>query len=291
MARPEDPIFVVNLSKGLANRRRLPLEHVLSILSEVRQMIVETGRDIQLAHGHQSPDGDFGLELLAGEGGTAFHGGSLESRIAITTDKVNALLAAELVLNTVDGLANRSLAQPESNSTKARIVRRLNKVARIQKDDKIDTRFSLQRPDKEHTKNAVFGEPAISYANTLTEEEFVEESITVFGKLFRLEDPDIEDEGGKDVRGELRQDTGEQWRVQFHDANRADVANAFGEQVALTGTVTYYRVASPKILVGRDGIEIDVGRDYEVAFDELFGCNKDLYGGADLETLLEEIRG
>ena len=95
MARPEDPVFVVNLSQGLANRRRLPLEHVLSILSEVRQMIAETGREVQHAHGHQNPDGDFGLELLAGEGGTAFHGGSVEARIAMTTDRENALLAAE----------------------------------------------------------------------------------------------------------------------------------------------------------------------------------------------------
>ena len=191
----------------------------------------------------------------------------------------------------MDGLANKSLAQPESNSTEARIVRRLNKVARIHKADKIDTCFSLQRPDQAQTQNAVFSEPAISHANTLTEEEFIEESITVFGKLFKLEDPDVEDEGGKDVRGELRHDTGDLWRVQFHDADRADVTNAFGKQVALTGTVTYYRVASPKILIDRDGIEIDAGRDYDTAFDELFGCDKDLYGGSDLETILEEIRG
>ena len=31
-------------------------------------------------------------------------------------------------------------------------------------------------------------------------------------------------------------------------------------------------------------------RDYEEAFDELFGCNKELYG-ADFDTLLKEMRG
>ena len=134
---PEDPVFVVNLTRGLADRHRLPLEHVISVLSEVRQMLTDTGREVQRAHGYQNPDGDFGLELLASEGGLAFHQGSLEARIAITADKTNAMMAADLVLNTVDGLANRKLSQPQTNSAEARIIRRLNRIAKIHKTDKL----------------------------------------------------------------------------------------------------------------------------------------------------------
>ena len=41
--RPSDPIFSVKLKHGLADRHRLPLEHVLTVLSEVRQMFIDAG--------------------------------------------------------------------------------------------------------------------------------------------------------------------------------------------------------------------------------------------------------
>lgn len=289
--RSEDPVFVVSLRHGLADRRRLPLQHVLSVLDEVRRMLADAGKAVQSAQGRRNPDGDFGLELLAGDDGTAFRAGSLEAKIAITADKANALMAAEMVLDTVNGLADGRPLDPPVNGAQTHIIRRLNKIAGIQKIDKIDTVFFLRKPGESEIKSAVFDERAVSCAGSLTGEEFTEESVTVFGMLYRLEDRDFENEGGKDIFGELRHDGGERWRVQFQDFDRAAVAQAFGRQVALTGTVTHYRAASPKLLVSRGGIEIDADRDYEAAFSELFGCDKSLYGDADLESLLEEVRG
>ena len=289
--RSEAPVFTVSLRHGLADRRRLPLHHVLSVLDEVRLMLADAGRAVQNAQGRRDADGDFGLELLAGEGGAAFRAGSLETRIALTTDKANAALAADMVLDTVNGLADGRPPEPPVNGAQAQIIRRLNRIAGIQKTDKIDTVFSLQKPGEAKSRKAVFNECAISCAGVLTGEEFTEESVTAFGMLCKLEDRDFENEGGKDIFGELRHDTGERWRVQFQDSDRAAAAQAFGRQVALTGAVTHYRTASPRLLVDVGGIEIDADRDCEAAFSELFGCDKALYGDTDLESLLAEIRG
>jgi hypothetical protein len=39
-----------------------------------------------------------------------------------------------------------------------------------------------------------------------------------------------------------------------------------------------------------EDISVDTERDYERAFDELYGCEKEVYH-ADLKSLLREIRG
>jgi len=79
-----DPVFTVKLEKGLADRKRLPLSHVISVLDELRQLITEIGKDLQRRKGIANPTGDFGLELLAGENGMAFRGGSVEANIVIS---------------------------------------------------------------------------------------------------------------------------------------------------------------------------------------------------------------
>ncbi len=286
----EDPVFTIKHQRGLADRHRLPLGHVLSVLSEVRQMFTAAGKELQRFHGHKNPDGDFGLELIAGKSGMVFRKGSMTTNMAITIDKANGIRAAHLVLDTVEGLSKGKLIPGPRNGTATQVVRRLNNIAKIHKTDKIVTQFSLKTPNNSYVKKAVFDESAVAYANTITEEEFIEESITVFGKLIELQDRDFEDEGGKGIFGELRHDTGEAWRIQFPESfDKSSISGAFGQQVALTGTVSYYRVARPKLVA--EHLDIDPDRDYEVEFDELFGCDRELYGSADLETLLQEIRG
>ena len=43
-----DLIFTLKFEKGLADRNRLPLEQVIKILQEFRQMIIEAGREIRI---------------------------------------------------------------------------------------------------------------------------------------------------------------------------------------------------------------------------------------------------
>ena len=285
---PDDPVFIVKLQKGLADRHRLPLEDVLTVLGEVRQMLSDAGRAVRQQQGLADSDVDFGLELVAGPRGSAFRKGSIQAHIALTADKANGLLAADLVLDTVKALTKGKLDPGPGGSPENRIIRRLNNIAKIHKKDKIDTQFGVRRPNQARATTATFGDAAVSYAKTLSDAEFTEDSVTVFGKLSELEDRDLNEEGGKDVFGELRHDTGETWRVQFKASDKTKARDAWGEQVTITGRVSYYRVASPRIEV--ESIEVDPERDYESSFDELFGCDRDAYK-VGLDMLLEEIRG
>ena len=284
----DDPVFIVKLQKGLADRNRLPLEDVLTVLGEVRQMLSDAGRAVRQRQGLADSDVDFGLELVAGTRGSVFRKGSIQAHIALTADKANGLLAADLVLDTVKALTKGKLDPGPGGSPENRIIRRLNNIAKIHKKDKIDTQFGVRRPNQARATTATFGDAAVSYAKTLSDAEFTEDSVTVFGKLSELEDRDFDEEGGKDVFGELRHDTGETWRVQFKASDKTKARDAWGEQVTITGRVSYYRVASPKIEV--ESIEVDPERDYESSFDELFGCDRDAYK-VGLDMLLEEIRG
>ena len=38
------PVLIVTLQKGLADRQMLPLDHVIRVLEEVRQMVLDAGR-------------------------------------------------------------------------------------------------------------------------------------------------------------------------------------------------------------------------------------------------------
>jgi hypothetical protein len=77
MPKKTETTFSVVFKKGMALKNRLPLSHVISTLRELDYMIREVGRKVQQENGRQEPDGDFGIELLAGATGLAFHKGSL----------------------------------------------------------------------------------------------------------------------------------------------------------------------------------------------------------------------
>ena len=40
------PVLIVTLQKGLADRQMFPLDHVIRVLEEVRQMVLDAGRKI-----------------------------------------------------------------------------------------------------------------------------------------------------------------------------------------------------------------------------------------------------
>lgn len=282
----DSPIFVVRLEKGLADRQRLPLQHVISVLEEVRQMISEAGRDVQREMGFERPTGDFGLELVAGQNGILFRPGSVQAHIAITQDIQAGLQAADRVVGLVQRLEKREVQEVDEPSEK-QIVRRLNRIAKYQRIDKTELRLVVVRSATITTEPALFGDSAIETIRSLQTPVFEMEQTTIFGKLYELRDRDDEDEeNSKGFWGELRRENGEVWRMQFGQNDERAVP-MFRKQVAATGTAKYYRIANPKLIV--KDIDLDIERDYEAAFDELFGSEKKTLG-TDSQALLREIR-
>jgi len=285
-----DPVFTIRLAKGLADRGRLPLAHVLSILDEVRQLITEVGRDIQAQKGVEGYSGDFGLDLIAGKSGMAFQPGSIQAQIAITQNVQTGILAARQVVRTVEHLETEDLPGVGSDQTiDPKIVLRLNRIARIQRRDKTELHLAINSGSKAKPLEATFGDAGMAAVRALQAPTFQMEDLTIYGKLYELADHDpAGEEEGKGFWGELKRDNGEVWRVQFKAADLEKVTPLFRKQVAVNGTAVYYRVATPTIVASR--IEADRDRDYEAAFDELFGCDKQLYK-ADFDTLLRQMRG
>jgi hypothetical protein len=283
----DDPVFVVKLQKGLADRQRLPLDHVIRVLEEVRQMVADAGREIQRDMGIDRATAEFGLEILAGADGVVFRKGSIQARVAITSNVQAGVQAATRIVETIDSLGKKKYA-PTSDTDRT-IIRRLNRIAKIQETDKTEMSFAIKRPGRgSRTAAATFGQKAIAAAFSLQAPVFQMEDATVFGKLYELKDTDKGEEGEKGFWGELRRENGEIWRIQFGPSNEEEVARLFRKQVQVTGVAKFYRIAAPKLVVKR--ITVDVERDYETAFDELFGCDKKLYP-ADIKQAIRDMRG
>ena len=283
----DDPIVTVKLQKGLADRQRLPLAHVLSVLEEFRQIIAELGRRIERDRGVTNPTGDFGLEIVAGSPGTVLKPGSVQAPIAITNNVAAGVLAAQELVRVI-GILEREDGVLDPNQEFDRdVLRRMFRVARIQKADKLELQISIQRPGFSAPMEATFGSAGIASIRALQSPTFEVEGMTLYGKLVELIDRDKSDEDGKGFWGELRRETGENWRVQFKASDADRITTLFRKQVAVTGRAVHYRVATPKIVA--DTISQDIERDYEAAFDQVFGCYKQAFN-SDLKGLLRKMR-
>lgn len=267
------PVIMVKLQKGLADRKMLPLDHVLRVLEEVRQMILDAGKEIQRDSGLEHPTAEFGLELLAGEKGIAFQGGSVQAQIAITSNTRSGLLAAQRIVHTVNALRSKQFA-PSTDADRS-IVRRLNRVAQIQQTDKTELQVAVAKPGTKKIQEAIFGEAAAATAWAIQAPVFQMQDMILYGKLFELRDRDAEDESRRGFFGELLRENGEVWRVVFKAADVDKVASLFRKQVSIRGTAKYYRIAAPRLLA--EEINPDQERDYEAAFDELYGCDAEIH--------------
>ncbi|MGH9433916.1 MAG: hypothetical protein ACRD3T_20500 [Terriglobia bacterium] len=247
-------------------------------------MIQEVGRALQREKGIERPTGDFGLELVGG-----VKKGSVQVNIALTRDMQNARATVEQIIGTVNWLAKMGgradeVRQPDEIGSK--VVRHLNRIAEIQRTDKTEMRLELRNGKKK--REATFGEAAVASTEVLRSPQFQMGGITLYGKLFELRDTSPSEDEGEHFWGELKRDNDETWRIQFKSSDISSVVPLFRKQVAVSGTAFYYPVQTPKLVAETFGPDTD--RDYEAAFDELYGCNKELYG-APLDALLEEIRG
>jgi len=298
MANNSDPVFTISLEKGLADRRRMPIGQVLSVLNEVRHMLIEAGREIQKERGIECPALDFGLELIADGEGRAFSAGSFRASMAITSDVEVGIEAARRVLDTVYDLGKKPMGRAHDGArftpTGARIVNRLDRMTFLQQRSKAQAKFQVHvprtlKPDEKMRTKAVFGEPAVKRLVALREPVFSEEGVVLYGKLVELKDRTQLDSSAGKFWGELRRDNGERWRVEFSEEYQAAVVPLFRQQVRIFGTAQYFQTRAPK-LVPTEKPQPEDPKDYVAAFDELFGSNRNLYN-ADFETLLRKRYG
>ncbi|MGA7411385.1 MAG: hypothetical protein WBW33_12935 [Bryobacteraceae bacterium] len=281
----EDPVITVKLRRGLADRNRLPLAHFLNVLDEFRQMMISVGKRIQRDRGAMFPTGDFGLEIIAGEEGNAVKPGSVWSPLAITNNAEVGVLAAEEVIRTLRRLEHDAGILEPNLEIDRDLIRRLSRVARIQRVDRTELEISIQRPGYPDPLTASFGSAGLSSIRALQSPTFEVEGMSLYGKLVELLDRDPSEEDGKGFWGELRRDNGEPWRIQFKPSQVDEVTKLFRKQVVVIGKAVYYRVATHKLVA--ESIAADTERDYEAAFEELHGCYKSAFS----PELLKALRG
>ena len=294
MAKVSEPIFSVTLDKGLADRHRLPIGQVISVLTEIRQMITETGREIQKQRGLDSPPLDFGLEVLAEDDGRVFKKGSFRARIAITSHMEIGVEAAERVIGLVYDLGSmrkppmRMISSEEPMT--AKIVNHLDRMAFIHERSHAEAKFKVtipkafrsDSPAKARTE-ATFGSKAIKRLAALREPVFTEEDVTLYGRLTQLKDKTLIERDNSKFWGELRRDNGEVWRIQFEGGDEGTAKPLFRQQVRISGNAFYFQTRTPKLIASE--VVKDEPRNYLSAFDELLGANKAFYN-ADLRTIL-----
>ena len=291
MAKRSDPVLIVKLEKGLADRQRLPLAHVLSVLDELRQLVGEIGREVQRRRGLVNATGDFGLELIAGDKGLAFREGSVQAAIALTERAGTGVKVVQSIIDTVKLLDREDfLEESADRQIDRRIIRRLSRIAQIQRHDRTEMSLGIVKPGESNPISATFGSNAIATVRSLQAPTFHVHEAVLYGRLFHLLDRtnSENDEEERGFWGELHSDDGDTWRLQFKPHEERKVTPLFRERVVAKGTAVYYRIAHPKLIC--DTIEADKERDVDTAFDELFGCNRNIYR-ADLSTILKGIRG
>jgi hypothetical protein len=188
--------------------------------------------------------------LIAGEHGIAFKAGSVQANIAVTERPGTGFKVIQSVIDTI-GLLDRE-DFPEATADRQidrRIIRRLGRIARIQRHDRTQMRLSVTRPNQLKPVTANFGPNAVAAVRSLQAPTFRVEGSILYGKLTELVDrTTIEDEEERGFWGELVADDGETWRILFRANDEEKATPLFRKQVKVIGTAVYYRIARPKRL-------------------------------------------
>lgn len=253
----DNAVFTIVFRKGLAERNRLPLEHVIRTLQELDELIKEVGRQVQRERGKENPTGDFGIELLAGRTGLVFQKGSLKASAAVTQDLDSAEIAVNRVMETANLLQRKQPASIDPSG--APIIRRFARLSGWQRKDRTELRLEWKKTGQ-RLKAAKFGETAIQTIESISAAEMTVEGLTLYGKLRELKDRTIEpDDEGKGFWGELLTDSGERWRILFANAALDKVLPLFRKQVVITGDAKYFKAYNPRL--DARSIEKDIDRD------------------------------
>jgi hypothetical protein len=281
----DSAIFSIVFKNGKANKNRLPLNHVLATLQELDYMVREVGRKIQRDQGVESPDGDFGIELLAGASGIAFGKGSVRAQAAITRDIENGVRTVSSVIGTTDQVEKKKVVSIDEY--REPVFRRLSRISPMQEQD--GTELRLQLADKgEIVDAAKFSARGVEVLRGLSAVEFAVESVTIYGKLRKLTDISRTDDQD-DIWGELEEDNGNKWRIKFFPADFDKARRLLSKQVIIFGNLSYFKTKPPRIDV--KDIKIEEKRDYVAAFDQFSREYGKIFGNRDPQKILQEIRG
>ena len=284
-SKTDSVIFSIVFKKGKAQKNRLPLNHVIATLQQVDQMIREVGRQIQRDAGVENPDGDFGIELLAGKSGIAFHKGSISTSSALTRDVRHGIAAISKIIQTTDVVEKkRPLSLDEYGE---HVLRRLPKVSEIQEKD--GTELHLAISEKRHLIGKTkFGERGREALRSMESAELAVEAVTLYGKLRELQDLSRDDEGSGYFWGELLEDNGRKWRLRFAESELKNVLRLFRRQVSIFGDATYFKTKLPRVDVRK--IDEEKRPDYVGAFDRFREAYADVFQDRDPQDILNDIR-
>lgn len=281
----QNPTFSIVFKKGKANQNRLPLGHVLSTLREIEGMIREVGQRVQQENGAVEADGDFGIELLANKDGIAFKKGSVVAEAVLTRDLKNGLETIGKIMDLTDSVEKKALRAVDQNGEA--VLRRLTTISKYQEKDKTELHLGLDVEQK-HVKQTVLSQKGIHVLRELGKAELEVEAITLYGKLKKLADFSVEDEP-KYFWGELREDSGSEWRVRFHISDLSRVQKLFTRQVVIAGNATYFKTKNPRV-DARDIAE-EKPRNYLAAFDNFRKGYREVFGDMDPADLIKDARG
>jgi hypothetical protein len=281
----ENPTFSIVFKKGKANQNRLPLGHVLSTLREIEAMIREVGQRVQQENGAETADGDFGIELLANKDGIAFKKGSVAAEAVLTRDVKNGMEAIGRIMDITDSVEKKAVRAVDQNGEA--VFRRLTAISKYQEKDKTELHLGLDVKRKP-VKQTVLSQKGIHVLREMGKAELEVEAITLYGKLKRLTDFSVEDEP-KYFWGELREDSGAEWRVRFHISDLGRVQKLFTRQVIVAGNATYFKTKNPRV-DARDITE-EKPRNYLAAFDKFRKEYRDVFGDVEPSELLKDARG
>jgi hypothetical protein len=281
----DTPVFTVTFKKGRARNNRLPLAHVLATLQELDFMIREVGTQIQRDRGIENPDGDFGIELLAGASGVAFGKGSVKATALITRDTINGVESVNRVISTTDDIEKKKPGAVDEYGEY--VLRRLPRISDIQEKDGTELRLQLAENGK-ITNQAKFSENGVKVIRSMSEAEFAVEHLTLYGKLRQLKDSSKDEEHSRYFWGELLEDNGNIWRIRFKRGDMRDVLPLFTKQVAIFGDANYFKTKNPRL----DALTIkeDQERDYVAAFDDFRSAYGEIFQDRDPEVRMVTLR-
>jgi hypothetical protein len=279
-------LFSILFKKGRADKNRLPLAHVVKTLQEVEEMIREVGKQIQREAGVEKPDGDFGIELLAGRSGLVFRKGSVGALSEITRNVEFGIKAISRIIETADVIERKRPVSVDQYNEE--ILRRLPTVSGIQEKDNTELHLALAHNNR-ILKKTKFGKKGREVLRSMESAELAIEGITVYGKLRTLRDPSSKDSNGTGYFwGEILEDSGRKWRVRFSDTEQDKVLRLFRKQVCIVGDATYFKTQATRI----DATQVheDPMPDYLTAFDSLREVYADIFPDQEPEDLLKKIR-
>lgn len=279
------PVFSIVFSKGTADQHRLPLAHVLESLMEIAKMIREVGVQVQRANGVENPDGDFGIELLAGEKGGAFYASSVMAQAAVTRDVKNGLETLGKIFSVTDTVEKKTVHSVDNFGEP--ILRRLAVVGKIQEKDNTELKMLLVS-NRRKPRETKFSAVGIAALRGMSAAELAIEGVSLYGKLQRLSDYSDNDEG-QFFWGELREDSGKIWRIRFRNSELSQVQKLFTKQVMIDGDASYFKTRSPRVDASK--IREEKPRDYVAAMARFQKTYGPVFRKTSSQEIMNELRG